>query len=378
MRRVALVTNGARSVTNFRGQLVAELRGRGLAVSALAPDWTDAERARARALGAEPVDVALERTGTNPLADAAYLARLVAALRRLSPDAVLTYFAKPNIYGMIAARLAGAPRRVAMVEGLGSVFDASLPPTFKRRALQAVTRTLYRTAFAAADRVLFLNAEDQRFFVEGGLVRADKAVAFGGIGVDLTAFAPAPPVTDPVSFVMMARLLRAKGPLVFAQAARLVRREAPGARFVLLGGVDANPDTIDAEELAPFVADGSITWPGHVDDVRGALAAASVFVLPSWYAEGLPRSSQEAAAMAKPIVTTDSVGCRDTVEAGRSGFLVPPRDPDALAAALLRFVREPELIAIMGRESRRIAEERWDGARKAGELADLIVGTRSR
>lgn len=372
MTRVALITSGARTVPNFRGTLIEELVRRGSEVLALAPDWDDETRAATRALGAVPVDMALSRTGLNPVRDAVDTVRMTALLRRLRPDAILTYFAKPNTYGMLAGWMAGVKRRIAMVEGLGFAFESTELAGVKARLVASGARLLYRAAFSRADHVLFLNDADEAVFREGKLVEPDKIVAFGGIGVDLHAFAPVTPVLDPPTFLLMARLLRGKGILEYAEAAALVKARHPSARFVLLGDVDANPDSLRREDVEPWVARGVLEWPGHVSDVRATLAAASVFVLPAWCREGLPRSTQEAAAMAKPIITTDVVGCRDTVMDGENGFMIPGRDVPALAAAMTRFVEEPGLIASMGRASRRLAEQRWDGHAKSRELADLL------
>src|SRR5690606_25164520 len=130
-------------------------------------------------------------------------------------------------------------------------------------------------------------------------------------------------------------------------------------QFILVGGQDENPSTIPSIEIESWVADGLIKWPGHVE-VRPWLAKAHVFVLPSYYREGVPRSTQEAMALGRPVITTDVPGCRDTVADWRNGFVVPPRDAAALAAAMRRFLDNPGLIAPMGAESRRIAEERFD------------------
>jgi glycosyltransferase involved in cell wall biosynthesis len=373
MKRVALVTSGARTVPNFRGTLIEELIARGAQVLALAPDWDEDSRARTRALGAEPIAISLARTGLNPVRDAADTARMAALLRRLAPDAMLTYFAKPNTYGMLAGWMAGVKRRIAMVEGLGFAFESSELAGAKARLVAAGAKLLYRAAFSRADHVLFLNNEDEAVFRQAGLVAPAKIINFGGIGVDLTAFAPTVPVTDPPTFLLMARLLRGKGILEFAEAAAVVKARHPQARFVLLGDVDANPDSLSREEVLPWVARGTLEWPGHVSDVRDRLAAASVFVLPAWCREGLPRSTQEAAAMAKPVITTDVVGCRDTVVDGVNGFMIPGKDVAALAAAMTRFVEEPGLIARMGAASRRIAEERWDGRVKSRQLAALLL-----
>ena len=374
MSRVALLTSGARTVANFRGTLIEELVSRGAFVSALAPDWDEDSRAATRALGATPVTIPLARTGLNPLRDAIDTACIAQCLRKLAPDAVLTYFAKPNTYGMLASALAGVRRRVAMVEGLGFAFESSELAGPRARLISAGAKLLYRTAFTYADRVLFLNAEDETVFRQERLVAPDKVVHFGGIGVDLVAFPPATPVSNPPTFLLMARLLRGKGIVEFAEAAKQVKALHPHARFVLLGDVDANPDSLRRDEIEPWVERGVIEWPGHVSDVRAQLAAASVFVLPAWCREGLPRSTQEAAAMAKPVITTDVVGCRDTVVDGVNGFMIAGRDVAALAAAMTRFVEEPGLIATMGQASRALAEERWDGRAKSRQLADLLLG----
>lgn len=364
MTRLVLVGNQAFSLVNFRGPLIADLAARGVEVFALAPDYADETRAAVRGFGAEPVDLALARTGLNPLRDLATLVRLWRLLRRLRPDAVLGYAAKPVIYGLLAAWLAGVPRRFAMIEGLGYVFiEGDGRPDLLRAAVSA----LYRLALRRATRVFFLNADDLADFRRWGLVGEDKALNIGGIGVDLKAWAPAPPVTRPITFLLAARLLGDKGIREFAAAARLVRAAHPDARFVLLGGLDSNPRAIPEAEVEGWVREGLLEWPGHVP-VRPWLERASVFVLPS-YREGVPRSTQEAMAMARPVITTDVPGCRDTVIEGGNGFLVPPRDADALAAAMRRFIDNPALIATMGARSRQLAEERFD----VGAVNALII-----
>lgn len=373
MTRVALITSAARTVPNFRGTLIEELVARGVEVLALAPDWEDGTRAATLALGAEPIDISMARAGLNPVRDVTDTMKMVAMLRRRAPDAILTYFAKPNTYGMLAGWMAGVRRRVAMVEGLGSAFESSDLAGAKTRLVSTGIKLLYRAAFSRADPVLFLNSEDEAVFRSAGLVAPGKIIGFGGVGVDLEAFTPAPPVLDPPTFLLMARLLRAKGILEYAEAAARVKARHPHARFVLLGDVDANPDSLTAADIAPWVERGVIEWPGYVTDVRAQLAAASVFVLPSWYREGVPRSTQEAAAMARPVITTDVVGCRDTVVDGINGFMIPGRDVAALAAAMMRFVEEPALIASMGLASLRLAEERWNGRVKSRQLADLLL-----
>lgn len=374
-KTIALIAHHAGSLLNFRGDWIRDLCASGARVLCLAPDYRDEDRAAVRGLGAEPVDYSLQRTGMNPVRDLRDAWALMRLLRRVQPDATFAFSTKPVIYGTLAAWAARVPRRVAMIEGVGFVFtDGDQPLGWKRRVLRRVVAWLYRLALSRAHRVIFLNPDDRREFEVRGLVPADRGVVLGGIGVDLDAWTPAPPVRDPVTFLLVARLLREKGIVEYVQAAREVRSRHPGVRFLLLGGLDSNPGGLARAEVQSWVDEGVLEWPGHVD-VRPWLAQASVFVLPSWR-EGVPRSTQEAMAMGRPVITTDAPGCRETIEDGVNGFRVPVRDASALAQAMLGFVQEPERIEIMGAASRRLAEERFDVRRVNALLSKwLLQGT---
>lgn len=371
MRSVAFITNGALSLTNFRGALIRDLTSDGVRVFGLAPDFDDTQRAALRALGGQPVDISMARAGMNPLREARDTLALWRTLSRLAPDVVVSYFAKPVIYGTLAAAAAGIPRRIAMIEGLGYVF-ADEHTGLKRKALRAVTQRLFALALRWAHRVVFLNRMDADDFLRAGLVEPAKVVQLGGIGVDLTAYTPAELVVEPVTFLLMARLLREKGIAEFAHAAREVKLQFPTARFLLLGGLDPNPGGLSRQEVEAWVDEGAVEWHGHVDDVRSWIASSSVFVLPSFYREGVPRSIQEAMAMGLPIITTDNVGCRDTVDHGVNGLLIPTRSAPALAAAMRWLLDRPTLIRSMGRASRRMAEERFDVRQKNVLLRALL------
>lgn len=360
IRSIALITSHGLSLPNFRGPLISALVARGIRVYALAPDLDEKIRAAIVRLGAEPIDISMDRTGMRPGRDFIDAVRLWKQLRQLKPDAAFAYFIKPVIYGSLAARFAGVPRRFALVAGLGYVFTPDgTRATFKRRILRAVASWLYKLAFAISQRVFFQNEDDIAQFVKAGLIDPAKVVRLNGSGVDLTALPVSPPIESPPTFLLMARLLREKGIYEYAAAARIVRARHPEARFLLLGGLDSNPGGLSHDEVSAWAREGLIEWLGHVDDVRPWIARSSVYVLPS-YREGKPRSTQEAMAVGRAIITTDAPGCRDTVVEGLNGFLVPVRDSAALAEAMLRFIEQPDLIARMGNQSRRLAEERFD------------------
>lgn len=359
--RICIIGNQAFSLLNFRGPLISDMVRNGHEVLALAPNYDEATRDGVCALGAKPVDFSLSRTGMNPVRDGADTIRLALLLRKLKPNITLGYAIKPVIYGTLAAWVARVPRRFAMIEGLGYVFispEGAEP--LKLKVLRGAVSLLYAAALRHASLVFFLNRDDIDEFLKRRLVPPETVFLLGGIGVDLREWPPAPPVTEPVTFLLAARLLREKGIVVYAKAARLVKQKHPNTRFILVGSLDTNPSALSRAEIESWVQDGILEWPGRVPDVRDWLAKASVFVLPSYYREGVPRSTQEAMAMARPVITTDAPGCRDTAIDGENGFLVPVRDPESLAAAMERFILQPELIEQMGQASRRIAEERFD------------------
>lgn len=374
MNSIVFITTHAPSLINFRAPFVKCLLRRDLVVFAFAPNFDEKTRVAVRELGAIPVDCPMRRTGMNPLSDAINTWKMARLLKRIKPDITFGYFIKPVIYGSIAARLAGVPRRFAMVEGLGFVFTPAINTLpLKRRLLKHLVLMLYRLGLSCAHRVIFLNPDDRVELSAAGVVPLNKTFLLGGIGVDLDKWPMSPPVVAPVTFLLVARLLREKGVEEYAAAARLVKQRYPAARFILLGGIDDNPGSITTNNVSAWVNEGVLEWHGHVP-VQPWLKLTSVFVLPSYYREGVPASTQEAMAMGRAVITTDSPGCRETVVEGVNGFLVPARSSLALAEKMCVFIEQPALIELMGRESRRLAEERFDVHKVNQRLIDLILG----
>lgn len=372
MTKVVLITSYAPSLINFRAPLIRTLHSKGIQVIAVAPYCDDSSRDAVKALGAIPIYIPMSRTGINPFCDAINTWRLARLLKLLQPDVTLGYFIKPVIFGTLAAWWAGVPRRFAMVEGLGFVFTSSgatLP--LKRRLLKRLVLWLYKLSLSRAERVIFLNQDDQAELVAAGVLPVHKAYLLGGIGVDLEHWKAAPPVLQPPTFLLVTRLLREKGVEHYATAARIVKQKHSQARFILLGGLDENPGSLTEADVQTWVEEGILEWHGHTA-VPPWMAQASVYVLPS-YREGVPVSTQEAMAMGRAVITTDVPGCRQTVVDGVNGFLVPPRDAQALAEKMEMFIAQPELIATMGHASRRMAEERFDVHKVNQHLINLLL-----
>lgn len=365
MTTFLLIAGFPDSLLTFRGPLLDALLARGLTVHVAAPDLpagSDLHR-RLLARGLVAHEIPLRRAGMNPLADLRLLLCLWRLLRRIRPDAVLAYTIKPVIYGSLAAWLARTPRRFALITGLGYAFRNSGAANGELNPggwLRSLAQGLYRLALRRVDKTFFQNPDDEALFRRLGVLTPRAiSVVVNGSGVDLTEYAVAPmPVTP--HFLLIARLLGDKGVREYAEAARRIRRQHPQARFSLVGWIDDSPDAIAQRELDAWVAEGALEFLGRLADVRPAIAAASVYVLPSYYPEGTPRTVLEAMAMGRAIITTDAPGCRETVVDGDNGLLIPVRSVLALADAMARFITEPGLAERMGRRSRQIAEEKYD------------------
>jgi glycosyltransferase involved in cell wall biosynthesis len=357
-KRVAVVASFAPSLLNFRGDLLEEMRRRGHEVLALAPDLEPRVEAELTRLGIASEGYPLERTGLNPIADLKSVSALKKIFRRWKPDVVTGYTPKAAIYSTIAGGQAGVPLIVPMLTGLGYAFQEG--GGLKRRLVRLATIRLYARAFGSAHAAIFHNNDDrqdlERLAVMPGRV---KRHVVGGSGVDLQAYreAPLPPLGGGLTFLMIARLVRYKGIAEFCEAAAAVRSRSGTARFVLIGPPETGPAGFPLAEIERYR--GAVEYLGPRSDIREQIAECHVYVLPS-YREGMPRTVLEAMAVGRPIITTDTNGCRDTVEPLRTGVLVPVGDAGKLAEAMELFLKRPDLIPAMARASRQKAEQEFD------------------
>ncbi len=312
-----------------------------------------------QALGMTHHPIPMTRSGKHPLQELGTLMALIRLFRRLRPTVVHLVTIKPVLYGGIAARLTRVPGMVAAISGLGFVF---LSNSLKMRLVRSVVARLYRIALGHPNsRVIFQNANDRDLLKSLGAVRDDQVVIIRGAGVDLDAYRPSPePPAPPVVVTMVARLLRDKGVQEFVQAARLLRERGVPVTMQLVGGLDAgNPTSATQDDMEAWRNEGCVQALGERSDVAALYSASHIAVLPS-YREGLPKSLIEAAACARAVVTTDVPGCRDAIEPGVTGLLVPVRDASALADAIARLAEDAALRQAMGVAGRALAEREFD------------------
>ncbi|RYH70062.1 MAG: glycosyltransferase family 1 protein [Alcaligenaceae bacterium] len=356
--RFLLIAGFAETLVNFRGPLIAALQERGLLVHVAAPDLPLGHpiRLQLEARGLTVHSVPMLRTGTNPFQDLQTFWALLRLMRRVRPRFVMGYTIKPVIYGALAAWIGRVPQRFALITGLGYAFQGD----GKRRRVQALAQLLYGRALARVQGVFFQNPDDEALFRERGILApSTPSCVVNGSGVDVANFTTTRLPAGPPRFLLIARLLGDKGVREFAQAARRIRDRYTEVRFGIAGWIDTNPDAIAKHELDAWIADGTLDYLGRLSDVRPAIAASTVYVLPS-YREGTPRTVLEAMAMGRPVITTDAPGCRETVLNGDNGFLVPVKSVDALEQAMLKFIEDQTLAPRMGRRAREIAEEKYD------------------
>jgi len=310
-------------------------------------------RAAMEEAGFQVVPWSISRHSLNPLRELNAFFQVVRVYRRERPDLLHHVALKPIVFGGVAARLCGGIASVNAIAGLGHVFTSSL---WSMRLLRTVLCKLLRVALKRTNaKSVFENEDNRSLLVQKGIVSMDQSVVIRGTGVNTEEFSPRPEPTGIPIVMLASRMLWEKGVGEFVTAARILRGQGLLARFVLVGKPDPeNPSSILDEQLRRWQDSSLVEYWGHRDGMAAVLAQSNVVCLPS-YLEGLPRVLIEAAACGRAIVTTDVPGCREVVRHNDNGLLVPPRDSDALAAALANLITNPHLRSTMGAQGRHIA-----------------------
>ncbi|OTG71201.1 glycosyltransferase family 1 protein [Acinetobacter sp. ANC 4218] len=363
-KNIFFVGTTASNLYLFRKDFIVSCINKGYQVYALVSEYDDTWLEKIKSLGAVVITYELSRSGLNPFHDLKTLFQLKKIFSTYQPDIVFSFFTKPVIYGSFAARLSNVPNVVGMIEGLGSPFtEHPQGQLFKMKLVQFFQVSLYRVVFPFIDKIIFLNEDDPKDLVVSKKIyhRKNAIQVLGGIGLNLEDYPYSPwDISSNISFVIVARLLVEKGIYEYLAAAKIVKEKYPNVYFKIIGSLDTqNPSGLTQDELDNVIQSGVIEYKGFTNQIAEELKNSSVFVLPS-YREGVPRSTQEAMAIGRPVITTDVPGCRDTVIDGVNGFLTPKWDVNALANKMMYFIEHPEQINIMGQESYKMARDKFD------------------
>ena len=356
-KKIIVLASYPQSLMDFRGHLLRSLIIKGYSVIACAPGHNYHVINKLNSMGVSYRELYMIRQGFNPIDDLHTLFSLIRIIKIEKPTMILAYTIKPVVYGMLAAKLLRVPNCFALITGTGYSFTGKTEGT--RGLLRKLLKKMYKLALRNTKSIFFQNPDDQKLFGTLKIINpSQRNIIVNGSGIDLNHFSVVP-LPENISFLMIARLLGDKGVREYIHVAKRIKKRYPNIIFCLVGWIDESPDAVDQKELDEWINVGAINFLGKVGDVRPAIKNCSVYVLPS-YREGTPRSVLEAMAMGRPIITSDAPGCRETVINNKNGFLVPVKSVDALEEAMLDFIKEPDLCVSMGRQSRKIAEEKYD------------------
>ncbi|MBJ8423402.1 glycosyltransferase family 4 protein [Acinetobacter bereziniae] len=377
LNKIVLIGTTADSITGFRSDLIKQLVFYGYEVFAFTCEYNDIQLNEISILGAKPITYKMSRGGLNPFSDIQSLLNLKSEIDKINPDLVLSYFTKPVVYGSLASKLCKTPKIIGMIEGLGTPFtEHQNGQSLKVKLIKFFQITLYRMVFPFIDKIIFLNNDDPRDLIYTNKIRhkSNSINVLGPIGLNLNDYKYKRwDESSNISFIFIARLIAEKGIFDFVEAAKIVRKKYENIKFTIIGGLDTeNPFGLSRTQLDELIASGLIDYPGFVTDVAKRIQDNAVFVLPSYYREGVPRSTQEAMAIGRPVITTDVPGCRETVVDGVNGFLVPKWNPEALADKMCYFIENPEQVNIMGLESYKIAQEKFDAEKVNSKLIEIM------
>ena len=312
-----------------------------------------------RQAGLKTVNLPINKAGTNMKDEVKTLLFLYRLFRRERPDIVHLVGLKTMLWGSIACRLAGVNSMVSAVCGLGTLFDEKHAESLMSRSILKVLRLTHKKRNLS---VVFQNNDDKAIFLNAKIMKESQCAFTNGSGINLQNYDyTVEPSSGPIKVIFTARMVEDKGTMVLIDAAEKLKAEyRDKVQFLLCGGLDTNPNGITREKLESRCDGEYIQWLGHRKDVLELLKESHIMAFPSWYREGLPKSVIEAEAIGRPVVTTDSVGCRDTVIDGKNGFMIPVKDSQSLADALKKLIDNPELRQQMGRAAREFAVSKFD------------------
>lgn len=352
---ILVLSSHTQSLFWFRLDMMKTFISRGAKVVAIGSECVEVWGEQFAKEGIEYRKIPVSRNGLNVLGDIKTFLALLKLIKDLKPDKIFTYQAKTIVYGTLAARVVGNIEVYPLIAGLGSIFRGN---GIKNKIVKTILSVQYRMAFKYAKKVIFQNNDDKSELVRLGLLSESKTCIIHGSGVNTHKLKPSD-FPDRKTILFIGRLIGDKGVREYLELSKRLKSKGKEIRCLLVGPYDTNPSAITPEELKPYIEKGIIEYFGEQKDIQPYMKQCSVYVLPSYH-EGTPKTVLEAMSMGRPIVTTDAPGCRDTIEDGVNGYLVPIKDVDALELAVTKILSNPKVIYEFGEKSRQIAESKYD------------------
>ena len=365
MKKIIIIAPVSKSLINFRGDLIKDMKNKGYNVITASPALSEEFVNIFQQQKIDNISINFQRNKLNPFFDLLTLVKLFKIFWKQAPDIILSYTIKPVIWGGLVAKFFKTDF-YALITGTGFVFYGV---SIKRKLLRSLVILLYRFALKKSKAVIFQNIDDLNLFVSKSIVPKSKTHLVNGSGVNIERFNYTIPPKGNINFLCVARLKGDKGIRQYAAAAEIIKKKFPDTVFNLVGPQETSPDAISLNEVNSW--SNFISYKGEVSDVRSLIKNSHIYVLPSYH-EGLPRSTLEAMSMGRPVITTEASGCKETVKEGVNGFKVPIANVDVLAEKMIWFIENSNQIESMGIESRNIVEEKFDVRKVNAKMMDII------
>ena len=360
MKHILIIGSYAPSILNFRLPLIKEFLKKNHKVSVALGNLDEFNliKLKLSALNVKTYSFPISRSGLNFFKDFKTLLKINEIIQNCNPNVILAYTAKPVVYTGIVLKKFPNIMYYPLITGLGYAFtDVS---SIRRYIIKSLMIKLYKLSIHRSKKTIFQNKDDKKLFDKLKITKKSSSSVVNGTGVDLRLYPFSPLPSAPV-FLMMSRLILEKGLIEYFQSARIVKSKYPNAIFQLAGRLDDNPSSITLQILKHWIKKKDIKYLGEIKNVQSILKSCKYFVLPSYYREGVPRSTLEALSTGRPVITTDVPGCRETVINNKNGLLIPSKDSQALADAMIKLLLEKdEVIKKMARESYMMAKNKFD------------------
>ena len=371
--KILILASTPWSIISFRGKLITYLKKSKFEVHICSPfgeEYKHISKKLEQEYNVKTHDINLKRASFNINSDLRYIYNLILLLKLIRPHFILSYTMKPVIFGSLAGWIMRVPSRNSMITGLGFLFSDS--DSIREKIIKNFAKYILRFSIRRNHNIIFQNNDDKKLFIGNGIAKkSQNFLVTNGSGVDLQYYSEKPLPPNP-SFLLIARMIKNKGIYEYIEAIKIIKKSYSFVSFELLGGLEKNIDAIPIEHINEWVIQGLITYHGEVLDVRKAISKCSIYVLPS-YREGTPRSVLEAMSMGRPIITTNVPGCKNTVINGVNGYLVEPKNPLSIANAMKRLINCRELRDKMGKNSRKLAEERFNDNDVAEKIISQLI-----
>ena len=352
--KILIIAPKTSSLLNFRGDLIKAISNKDNEVIAIGPE--SGFEKELENVGAKFFQINLKKNSTSILDNIQYLKDLVKIMKKEQPDKIFAYTIKPIIFGSIAGKRAKVKEIYSMVTGLGYVYAVN---TLKTKILRIICGIGYKLAFKYSTKVIFQNKDDKSEFIKRRYLKEEKCEVVDGSGVNLERFKRNDLPKENV-FLMVSRILKLKGVKEYFEAAKIVKEKYPKTEFLYVGAEDKTQAALKLEEVQEYMDNKIVNYCGETSDVPFYIQKCSAFVLPSYYREGIPRTLLEALAMGRPIITTETVGCKETVVDGVNGFFVPIKDSKALAEKMIYMIENRDKLQSMSDKSFEYCKERFD------------------